>query len=546
MALSPPPGILKQRSDPCLDKSCLDTILGKQRSLFGEKHCFDLAGPYRGNPRFDPSVPPSLKREGGPVRSSLLPPLPLVKSHSVPEFYGGEAASPAPAPAAVKNTWQCLNPDCKTTDISCLGDGPDSTLSCKKCGTEAEGVAKIDLERPSNCPKEEDNQQVNDGIMQTAEQAAYAAMLSGPESSDEKRRREQLHQGGTRMPTRKLRQHGLLQAQNCIDTQAQRDAKEAMQENGPDKGKRCSIIRCLEQIFDEIPSLDGRIAKYMRLEAIRIYSMSMRHEKLCSSHGCTFALSQKSSMMIAHAIIEHVLTSLLENPDGIKLGEGNSSPVTTIASLAPERTHQDVQKMFKDFAQLQVRFPRGMPRMQVLSAISIISDWDAGYEEFVCVETDNPPMPPSLRLPPSVADAPPEYGRVGTTVDPSDNTIKLRNELWAAAQASVARSDVRIAALEQLAEPQVVAFVTEAQLPLEVVALSMVAATSQRMAQGDPTTTLMRCVSKRHQLASSTITRFIEELAPLLKPPEPPPQAATINDQIWGSGGERAARPTTA
>ena len=433
----------------------------------------------------------------------------------------------APDASQAKNVWTCRG--CGTTDERKLSTNAEGGLSCS-CGIVAELVSRVSQEYASNKPKEEANDQVGEVQKQTAAQAQFEAWSNGPESRDDKRRRETLHQGGTRMPTKRLMQQGLLQAQNHIDTQAQRDAREALQEDGPDQGRRLAIIRKAENIFDEIPSLDSRIARHIRMEAIRIYSLSMRHEEVCGCDDCQYRLSQTSVVMIAHAITELVLASLLDS--ATEPGEP-SSPVTTIASLAPERTRQDVLRMMKDFKEFTVRFNRGMPRMQVLSAVSMIAEWEHDEEYFVCASCDPQYLSPSLRQSRSVTECPAEFGK-SATVDPGDNTLKLRNALFAAAKCSTTRSDVRLAAFDQLALPSVMQFVEASGLPVELVAVCLLTATAFRMKQPNPAQSLTSSLRKTNQISASTTEQFITELGPLLEVPEPPPQHARPKTEATG------------
>ncbi len=526
---APLPVITKSRSVSSLDKpSLLDSILSKGAEKYSAARCFDLEGPYRNNPMYDPDPPPPTTIRGA-VHHPLAhpPPPPSVSVERAPsgawavsgdnrEFQ--RSVEGAPDTSEAKNVWQCQG--CGATDESFLSPNSEGGLSCR-CGIVAELVRKVSQEHASNKPKEEANDQVGEVQNQTAAQAQFEAWSNGPESRDDRRRRETFHQGGTRMPTKRLMQQGLLQGQNFIDTQAQRDAREALREDGPDQGRRLAIIRKAESIFDEIPSLDSRIARHIRMEAIRIYSLSMRHEDVCGcGEDCQFRLSQTSVVMIAHAITELVLASLL---DSATESAEPSSPVTTIASLAPERTQQDVLRMMKDFKEFTVRFNRGMPRMQVLSTVSMIAEWEPGEEQFRCSPCERQSLSSSLRLSRSITECPAEFGK-SVVADPSDCTLKLRNALFAAAKCSLTRTDVRLAAFDQLALPPVLDFITASGIPVELVAVCLLTATALRMRQPNPAQSLTSSLRKTNQISASTTEQFINELSPLLEVPEPPPQ----------------------
>lgn len=544
---SPLPVITKSRSTSSLDKpSRLDAILSKGSEKYSAARCFGLAGPYRNNPSYDPDPPPPTIRGDarfGPAvlhplaLPSPLRPVPLARSPSDAWADSGDnrefqrSVEGAPDAFAAKNVWQCEG--CGERDPAFLEPGPDTALACVKCGLQATGVTAVSQERASNCPKEQANDQVGEVQLRTAAQAQFEAWSNGPESRDDRRRRETFHQGGTRMPTKRLMQQGLLQAQNCIDTQAQRDAREALREDGPDHGRRLAIIRKAESIFDEIPSLDDRIARHIRMEAIRIYSLSMRHEEVCGScDDCPFRLSQTSVVIIAHAITELVLASLL---DSATEPVAPSSPMTTIASLAPERTRQDVLRMMKDFKEFTVRFNRGMPRMQVLSTVSMISEWEDGEEYCTgcAAHRGERFLSASLCLSRSVTDSPAEFGK-SATADPGDCTLKLRNALFAAAKCSTTRTDVRLAAFDQLVHPTVLQFVEASGLPVELLAVCLLTATALRMGQPNPAQSLTSSLRKTNQISASTTEQFINELAPLLEVPTLPSQAPQPQKEATG------------
>ena len=132
------------------------------------------------------------------------------------------------------------------------------------------------------------------------------------------------------------------------------------------------------------------------------------------------------------------MTSLLDDEELIAVQSGG------------EMTKQHVEQQMKEFTTFQVRFSsHGMPRMQMLSTVGLISEW-APNEEFKPKCTGGDSVPP-LRLPPSVA-ACPEYGRVASS-DPGDNTLKLREartELEGAETDAARALDEQLRALDEL------------------------------------------------------------------------------------------------
>ena len=168
----------------------------------------------------------------------------------------------------------------------------------------------------------------------------------------------------------------------------------------------------------------------------------------------------------------------------------------------------------------------------MLSTVGLISDWEMNEEyEAKCINVE--PLP-SLRLPPSVASCP-EYGRVASN-DPGDVTIKLRDALWGAARSGTVRTDVRLAAMEQLAVTEVVTFAAESNLPVGLIAVGILAATAARMGLNNPVATLGSNLATRYQIAVSTLSAFTEKLAPLLKltMPPPPAEAKPANEAAAG------------
>jgi hypothetical protein len=413
-----------------------------------------------------------------------------------------------------RDVWQCANSHCGNRDASLLELNSDSELVCF-CGFVAQGVRQVAMPRFKMCEdtkeRPDPSRVADDGIQQTAEEAKYAAMLNGPESKEDARRREALYQGGTRTSWKKMQKSGLLQAQNCIDAQTRRDNKiEAL--NAPD-GRVKAVIVQMEKIFDQMPSLKDTtqgIGRYIRAEGVRIGALAWRHENACKHPNCMYSLSSKTAMGVAHAIVELVMLSLLDDEELIAVQSGG------------EMTRQNVEQIMKEFTTFQVRYNHGMPRMQMLSTVGLISKWEPN-EEFKpkCSRVES--VPP-MRLPPSVASCP-EYGRVSSN-DPGDNTLKLRDALWGVALQPTVRTDVRMAAMDQLAVPEVVAFAVESNLPVELIAIGILAATTARMGLDNPVALLASNMATRYHIAVSTLSAFTEKIEPLLNITMPPPAEA--------------------
>lgn len=422
------------------------------------------------------------------------------------------------AEGAVSNAWQCKV--CHTKDVACLERGADSAMVCGRCGTVAEDVNMIGQERAKNCPKDEDPTQVADVPTQTADQAAFAAWSGELETPEARRRREQAYVGGTRMATRTLRQRNMLVGQNHIDSQAVRDSREMVRDDAPDRGRGKLILTALaNHVFKRLSGMHDFLRKHIRLEAIRIYQASVRHEGCCRKSGCMFALSQRQVIGLVYGITEHVLAELASDDSPPVTGRRSPSPVTTIAEITlGASTKQDAKKLLEEIHQLQERGGGAVPRMQVLSAVSLISKWQGGVELCEC-DDEWGPMPPALLLPPSMVNCPDEYGK-STTADPADKVlIKMRRCFVSAAECSFTRGDLRVAIMHQLGVSVVVMFLCESGLPHEVIGVAVVAATAKAMGKEDPTLDVRKHTFRINKVSASTVDAFVDKLVPLIALP---------------------------
>lgn len=452
----------------------------------------------------------------------------------MPEFRG-DAPSPA-APGYIKGldpdaeeeegeeedeempaVWQCRG--CGTRDRSRLSQGADSNLVCK-CGAEAEGVAMIGQDRPGNCPKEKDKADVADAPSAHRAQSA-PPWSSGDETPEARRRRLQAVEGGTARPhNRQLAASEMLLGQNAVDDLARRDAQEMCRDDGPDRGRGQLLLTALAtQVFTKLggkKNMHKHVQKHIRLEAIRIYQASVRHEQCCRRPGCLFALSQYNSVALAFGISRKVLTELAaEEATGAA-----SSPVTTMSSLTTgASTRRDAERLLGELQQLELANKCGRtPQMKILSAVSLISKWKPGAERCPC-DAEWTYMPTELRNPASVRECPGEYGK-SATVDPCDRTVKLRRALKEWANIAFATSDLRIAAAHQLDAPHVVQFMSDANMDVEVIAVGLLAATAIAMGKTDPTLAVRAHVPSTHQVSASVVEDFIRNLVGIVELPE--------------------------
>jgi hypothetical protein len=494
--------------------------------------CFNLAAKYRSNPRYHPqnmlkylrgaSSLPSSPRGVTLQHSQSMPNgLDLARLSRVPSFDLGQrqrATSAPPTPAAHPAMMAPPDPRC----ARCLRGDPeleknkDSAMVCVDCGTvdtlaELKGQA-----RSKNCESSKDNTRVNDGPpAQTAQEAYYHSWCNGPESDADRRRREMAHIYGTRMPTNTLKKNNLIDAQNHIDKEAKRNADEMLrQDGGPDQGRRKKIILRLENVFDQLPHLDERVQTHIRREAIRIYSNSMKHEKACGRKSCMLALSHRTNIVIAYGVAEYALEALA-NPRASAAEALPGSPVTTIASLAPEWSEKEVQTQLALLNEFQVRNSNQVLRMQVHSAVSILAGWEKEADMCVpCVDeserAQDAPRPP---LPRGGAER-------EERADVGDAAVALRERIHATASTLHASEVSRKLALEQLLVPEIATFLKDVNPPhghpIDIVAISLLAASAIKLNERDPTVALRAHCLPKHNVSETTVRQFVDQLVGLI------------------------------
>jgi len=502
----------------------VDKILSKSVSMQQNSalQCFNLAAKYRSNPRYHPQT--ILKNMRGAVSMPSSPlggayGVPLTKSQSMPGMRLGTPPAEPPR-AASAPPFSDASPSEGAPDPRCqrcldgepeLEKNCDSAWVCVDCGTVAQISDMKSQARFKNCEKSKDNTGVaDDPPAQTAQEAAYLAWSKGPESDTDKRRREMAHVGGTRMPTNKLKKNKLIDAQNLIDAEAKRNAEEMLREDGgPDQGRRKKIVRALEAVFDQLPGLDGRIRDHVRREAIRVYSNSMKHEEACGRKCCMLALSHWTNPVIAYGITEYALEVLALR--STTTPEKPGSPVTTIASLAPDWSEQEVQTQLRLLNDVQMRNSNQVLRMQVHSAISIIAEWERDEEKCVPCADDEPSSP--------APDAPPRPPPKELGVD----ALRLRDRILGTVASTHATSAVSDAALAQLSVPETMTFLMESGFPLDVLSISLLAAAALKLKDHDSTKSLQKHYLPKLSVSGTLVSEFVSELAGLLKLPRRQP-----------------------
>jgi len=419
-------------------------------------------------------------------------------------------AASAP-PASFAPPGEAPDPRC----ARCLNGDPelernpsDSSWSCIECGTVAQLSEIKGQTRSKNCEESKDPTKCNDGPPQrTAQEAEYLSWSKGPESDADRRRREMAHVGGTRMSTEKLKRKKLIDAQNAIDKEAKRNAEEMLrQDGGPDQGRRKKIVRALEAVFDQLPGLNEDVGDYIRREAIRIYSNSMKHEAACGT-GSMLALSQRTNVQIAYGVAEYVLEALADP----SLVEG-SAYATSLASITPEWSTKEVEAQLRVLNDVQVSKSNAALRMAVRSAVSIIAKWTPEQARSGAQRASAPSPTVAAPAPPTRRPA-----ALTTSANPDNSIVNLRERLIATAETTHAGEEVLNAALAQLHVPAAVVFLREADHSCDVLAISLLAATALKLQRDDPTTSLRRCYLPNHNVSETTVREFVDGLKGLIR-----------------------------
>ncbi len=521
LASSPPLTIQKGRS-----ADNLDAILLKQSSQHAAELCFGYCRPFRNNPKY--SLSPTFK----PIRGGSQPrlardwksaslcasplsfspsPLSLTKAASMPELYGNGPPSPLSPAVAERNVWKCKG--CNQGGTHRLVANPDGGLSCV-CGTVAEGVDMVSLERAKNCHKDDDPTQV--GEVQAQSAAQTAPWRDGPVSKEERQRRENAQLGGTRVSNPCARKNDMQQAQREVERQARKDAEELCRTDAPDQGRGQKLLDGLELAFGKMPALRDdmpRVASHIRLEAIRIYQLSVRHERACgctAARRCTYALSSRHMVVLTLGIIELVLSQLA----GIESGDGRLVDEITQGN----NNYHDLDRALTQLYQLQEDQNIGVsPRLELLSAVHFISKWKPGDELFACTPSDFSSTHPHW-LPDARRNSPGEFGK-SVASDPGDTTEKLRVSLKAVVKMIPMDTATKEAVAYQLQVPAVVERANLEGLPRDVVAVAIVAATALKRKKDDPTHDLRRHLFRPLHISSTTIDDFISRLDKLIELP---------------------------
>lgn len=308
--------------------------------------------------------------------------------------------SPPPPPtneAMIADTWRCRG--CGTTDPEMLTENSDSALVCNACGVVC-GQVPVALCRQKACPREEDKTQVADDRSYDPAVAAMEALVSGkPETANERRQRLIKSAGGSRMRQSRSKRSDLAAAQARVDTEAIRSVRERIEGDSKLAKKRRAVLRVIEAIYDQLgPTLDQRVAKYIRQEAVRILGVGMAHaEACCGEEHCQIALGSRSNALIAICTVQACLEDLtLASPNDRHNPRGPA-----LSEIAPECSAQELSKHLERSRELRMQGSIGAQRAQVASAVGIVMGWSHAQTCRPCCApmAPRPASAPTLPLP---------------------------------------------------------------------------------------------------------------------------------------------------
>ena len=506
--------------------SLLDQIIGKKYADLSASNGFGLALPYRHNQKYKlhssarsggsslPNSPHNPHARGRPVS-----PLALTNSHSasMERFLPGtptDAVSEEKAAA-----WRCCVCDNHGPDQ--LERSADSFLACRRCGAVESSPQLISQVRSKNCPKNEDKTVVADAPHADARATEMNAYANGPETSDERRRRHLDSAGGSHVPKKTLKKRDMGGAQSSVDKTKAREMREHLDPNGRDATKKRAIIRMVEAVFDQIPKLDQRVQKYIRLEALRIYSASMQHDVACGRQGCLLSISARSNAVVGTCVVEHVLAQLCSSHG---VASNDAALTSSLAELAPEVSQQQLASSLARVRSLQLRHASANQRMQVSSAIGIVSAWKQDECCHMCPPTNLPPPPPELRLPPSMVGSR-DFGS-GKCKNPTPEdraTEKLSQRVISAAKLwrGALPPQVRNRALEALTYSSIVTFLAkmgtpDEGLPIDVMSIAMLLAAARCLKYNEDAPLFAQNMFDQYSLSASTVDAHVASIASVM------------------------------
>ena len=539
--------------------SVLEDILRRKGRSASASVGYGLADNYRKPVKLPPSLLAPIRiptpDQGAAMAAervkSPLVPIPLRKEASAPPDCPAwcldeamAAAGSAEAIAAWENAplrateddvagWKCKG--CPRTDPSILEPNGDGDDTCRFCGT-VERNKMVALDRQKACEREKDPTRTGDANDRDPHTVAMNAWADGPESAAARRQRETHALGGTRIARSVAIKQGFANAQGRVETQQRRDNREIIEGDSRDVKKLRAILIMVEQVINQkLHAAHDHIQRHVRQEANRIYQVAVQHRASCTC-DCQLSLSDRSNAILGICIVQVILENLCAS------GSQSKSPVSvttaTLNSVAADVSDIELRKMLNGVKELGLTFMQSVQRLTVTATISRISHLT---DDEVCMPCDapEPPPPAALCLPASMALTP-DSKRRGIPNDPNDPAFKLRDRVLVLAdQLHVVPAGVRNQVLLYLWCPKVVAFAinarqpagsstaqpSDAQWPVDAVALAMLLATAKNMNQEASNNAGFDTVCAEHKLSPVALCAFIEELQPILK-------AATVAPEL--------------
>lgn len=526
---------------------------------------FRLADPYRPGGIYAQPARAARKAGGGSG------PVPLTKSVSAPAGltgYGGEWPGEGapdddedvfarfvdpPQPTCdvmVADTWRCRG--CGTTDPELLVENRDSALVCEACGVVC-GQVPVALCRQKACPREEDKTQVADDRAYDPDAAAIEALVGGePETAYERRRRLVKSAGGGRVRRSTSKKLDLAAAQARVDTESIRGVRERIEGSGKLAKKRRAVLRVIEAIYDQLgPTLDQRVAKHIRQEAVRILNNGMAHaEACCGEEHCQIALGSRSNALLAICTVQACLEDLTlassndrHNPRG-----------PTLAEVAPGCSAQELSKHLERSRELRMQGSVGAQRAQVAAAVGIVKGWTSAQICRPCCApmaprpASAPPLPlvlpggsdasppaspslPTFAMPPQLCllGATPRTDDRGTAVSSTAKDAQLEQQqqqdvIWSVRDlihgASVlanARASVRCTAHAAIMKPGLAEWIrTKNVLPIDVLSVVILRAAASKLRVEDTASQLLDHYCFQNNISPTTARDVAETVAGMI------------------------------
>jgi len=418
---------------------------------------------------------------------------------------------------------------CASGSVDHLESGKDTFLSCKYCGGGANSTRLVPQVRSKNCSNKEDKTRVASDPTADAHTSELEAYANGPENADARRRRHLMLAGGTRLSAKTCKKHDLSKAQSRIDTSTARAMRESLDASSRDANRKRAILRMVEAVFDQLPNLHEGIQKYIRLEAIRIYTLSMTHDRVCGQKSCYSSISSRSNCTVSYCMVENILEKLCEPYERAKQ--------TLADKCQGEVTQLQLRGYLAKLKALQLRHASVQQRLQVASAIDIIANWNGLAAQTKCPPPAEAPRPPPspLQLPnammtmmtPTVGNghgsAACDNARMPSPHAPFVMTSRLRDRISAACKMTESRSEIGTAAIDSLMSARVVDFLREAKgkalpLPTDLLAIGLLIATARKLNKDTiENHKVVHSMLQHHSIAATTMNHFVDELAGVLE-----------------------------